>query len=259
MNLRAGGLTLALLSGLAASAAAYAPLGYPGSTWGNLSRDLDGLEGNGTMGNIRQGVDWAKLPGGVTFNTFGAYRWRFRSEQRPYYNAAGPGVGFDFSRGPLAAGLDLSWVRYPELSRDTRDFLLYGSWYRRWDISRWTGKPYWGLRSALAVPFSTWGRVEYDIDGVEGAGSQGWVKQGIDWVKVQGVILNTFASYNWRLRSDNQKFYNAHGPAVGVQFDRGPLNLVLDYNWRSYPQLQEYTRTFGLTLTWYYGWDFKRR
>lgn len=259
MTRSAVGLTLALWLGLAASAAAYAPLGYPGSTWGNLSRDLDGLEGNGTMGNVRQGVDWAKLPGDVTFNTYGAYRWRFRSELRPFYNAAGPGVGFDFSRGALSLGMDFSWIRYPELGRDTRDYSLYGAWYKRWDLARWTGKPSWGGRSALAVPFSTWGRIDYDAEDVEGAGSQGWVQQGVDWLKVRGVVFNTFASYSWRLRSENKKFYNTHGPAVGAQLQKGPFNLVLDYSWRTYPQLDRFTRSVGLTLSWYYGWNLKPR
>lgn len=259
MTGRAGAMTLVLMMGSAAWAAAYAPLGYHGSTWGNLSRDLDGLEGNGSMGNVRQGVDWAKLPGGVTFNTFGAYRWRMRSALRPYYNATGPGLGFDFSRGPLSLGMDFSWVRYPELDRDTRDFSLYGLWYRRTDLSRWIGKPSCGLSSALGVPFSTWGRLDYDVEDIEGAGSQGWVQQGIDWLKVKGVVFNTFVSYSWRLRSEDKKFYNTHGPAVGAQFQRGPFNLVLDYSWRTYPQLHTFTRSFGLTLGWYYGWNLKRR
>lgn len=259
MGRRALGLLLALSWSSAAAATPYAPLGYPGSTWGNLSRDLAGLEGNGTMGNVRQGVDWAKLPAGVTFNTYAAYNWRLRSELRPFYNASGPGLGFNFSRGPLDFGMDFSWIRYPELDRDTRDFSLYGLWYRRWDLSNWTGKPSWGKHSALAVPFSTWGRVDYDVENIEGAGSMGWVEQGIDWLKIKGVVFNTFVSYNWRLRSENKQFYNAHGPAVGGQLRKGPFNLTLDYNWRTYPQLRRSTRNFGLTLTWYYSWNLKQR
>ena len=238
-----------------AKTAAGTKLGYPGSTWGELSRDLDGLEGNATMGSVRQGIDWVKLPGGFVLNTFGVYRWRMRSELRPFFNAHGPGAGFNVSRGPLELGMDFSWIRYPELHRDTRDFAVYGIWFKKWDLGPRLGSP----SMVLGLPLSTWGRMDYDVEKVEGGGSQGWVRQGIDWFKVFGATFDTFGEYRWRLRSENKRFYNVHGPAVGARLQRAPFDLALSYAWRTYPQLQRITRNLELSLSWFFGWDLKPR
>jgi hypothetical protein len=253
--------SLALIATLAlqAAAASAAPIGYPGSTWGGFSRDLDNTEGNGTQGWVQQGVDWTKLPGDITVNTAGAFYWRFRNKNQPFYNASGPAVIGRLVKGPVALGMEFFWQRYAELDHNAKNFSLFGSWYDKWEL----GKSLANRSFLIGAPFSTWGRLSYDIYDVDGVGSQGWVEQGIDWVKVKGVTVNTFAAYRWRLRTENERFYNTHGPAVGFRLKRYPFDLVLDYSWRNYPDNgafnQRNFRNFELDFNWFFGWDLKSK
>jgi len=110
-------------------------VGVPFSSWGQISRDLSGFDGNTTQGFLSQGVDWALLPGGITFRTTAAYRWRFRTKNRPFYNSYGPSVGVEFAHKYLQLGLERFWRRYPERNRPvSKEFQVYLSWYYRWDL-----------------------------------------------------------------------------------------------------------------------------
>lgn len=240
-------------------ARAYSPEGYPGSTWGNLSRDFSGLEGNGSQGRVTQGVDWFHLPTNIPFKTYAAYKWRFRSENRPFYNAQGPALGLELSKWFLDLGLDFSWQRYPELGRNTREFEAYLAWYQRIDLAgKGAGKSLLGI-PILGLPLSSWGKLTHDLSDIEGDGTMGWVSQGVEWAKLPGnVVFATLASYNWRFRSENRRFYNTHGPAVGVAFIRKPFELGLEYSWKRFPELGRTTKEFQLTLNWYYSWDLKK-
>jgi hypothetical protein len=243
----------------AAPALAYEPLAYPGSTWGNVSRDFSGFSGYGTQGYVQQGVDWFALPQNVVFDTYVGYGWRDRSNNQHYFNEYGPYAGASLAKGPFKVGGEFAAQTYPPLDETTHDFDVYGSMYWRKDLSPWTGLPPWGSGRALAVPFSVWGRVEKDFNGIEGVGSMGWVEQGVDWTKLPGgITFETFGAFRWMLRSLNDQYYDEYGPAAGVQFKRGPLDLDLEYAWRYYPHLQSYQNGPQLTLTWYFDWDLKK-
>ena len=71
----------------AGPAFAWSPEGYPGSTWGNVGRDMSGFEGNDTMGKVTQGIRWVTLPGKVTVDTYGSYRWRYRTENQRFFES----------------------------------------------------------------------------------------------------------------------------------------------------------------------------
>lgn len=248
--------TLALL---AAPVFAYEPVAYPGSTWGALTRDIDGLEGWGAQGSVKQGVTWLRLPLEVDVNTFAAYRWRFRSENRPFYNAQGPAVSLEFTKGFLDAGLDFSWQRFPELRETSDQYELFVGWYKRLDLAK-GGVDILGAR-ARGLPLTTWGRVAHDLNGLEGDGTQGWVSQAVEWCELpRGLaVVKTFAAYRWRLRDKNRTFYNVHGPAVGVELSRGPVDVGLEHAWRRYPGLSRSDKAISLYADWYFGWDLKRR
>ena len=243
----------------AQNASAYKPLAYPGWTWGYVGRDLSGIDGNVTQGNAAQGVDWARLPLGFTFETYGGYSWRARSKNRDYFDARGPFVGAIAYRKGLTLGADYSWQEYPRLDETTRSPSVFASWYYRRDASPFLGLPRWGERRALAAPFSTWGRLQHDVEGNEGLGSLGWIQQGVDWTTLPGgVVLDTFAAFRWRARARNNQYYDAFGPAVGVDLVKGPVDLSVQYAWRRYPSLERWSSGPELALTWYFAWDLAK-
>ena len=255
-------LALLLLSGALypADATAYSPDGYPGSVWGSLTRGFDNTEGTGVQGWARQGVRWARFGGGLDLNTYAAYNWRLRTRNKTYYNTNGPSLIAVLEKGPFSAGAEFAWLRYPDLPLNTKDYSLFATWYASRDISRLTGLPSLGTHSPLALPLSTWGRMSYDLQGVEGSGSQGWVRQGVDWLALgKSWKFNTYAAYNWRLRSKNKTYYDVHGPSLGAAFNGKYCDVGAEYYWQRFPQLNLTAKTFNIYFNWYYNWDLKKK
>lgn len=252
--MRTAELVISALLALAAPASAYQPVGYPGGSWGSLSRDFSGFEGCGAQGWLRQGVTWTELPGNVAVQTFAYYNWRFRSENRLYYDSQGPSLSVEVRKGFLNAGVQTYWQQFPELRRQIDQHQAFLTWYKRFDLAR-------GARlKPFGLPFSTWGSLTRDFDGIEGNGTQGWVQQGINAAKLPGgVMVTPFAAYRWRFRSENRPYYNVHGPAVGLEFARGPVTLDIENAWRNYPELQRNETALQAYVSWFYEWDLKRR
>ena len=240
-------------------AQAYSPVGYPGSTYGNASQNFDGLEGAGTQGWVRQGVTWLEVKG-LDLNTYADYSWRVRTKNKTYYNVYGPGLIAALEKGPFSLGLEYTWLRYPEIPDTTRNASLFGIWYYSIDVYRLAGKIGPAQLVPLALPLTSWGRLDYDLHGAEGSGSQGWIKQGVDWFSLgRGWTLNTYAAYNWRLRTKNRTYYDALGPSLGINCFNSGINVGLEYLWQRFPQLYTTTRTLNLYLTWFYEWNLKAK
>ena len=113
--------------------------GFPGSTWGTVSHDVDTLVGTGTMGNVNQGIDWITLPGEITLNTFAEYRWRFRNRNDDFYDATSKAVGMDLRRSPLHLGVAYVWERFPNIGERSSKFQYYLTWYYDWDLKLSSG------------------------------------------------------------------------------------------------------------------------
>ena len=242
-----------------APARAYSPLGYPGSTYGDLTRNFNGVEGNGTQGWTRQGVTWLREKG-VDLNTYAEFSWRLRTKNKTYYNAYGPGLMAALEKGPFSLGIEYDWLRYPIVPRTTNNASLYGLWYYLTDSYTLAGKTGAGKRLPLALPLSTWGSLNYDLHGAEGSGSQGWVKQGADWFTLgRGWTFNTYAAYNWRVRTKSRNYYNAYGPSLGLECARSGVKVGLEYLWQRFPADHISTRTLNLYLNWFYGWNLKKK
>lgn len=248
---------------VAAPAAAYSPAGYPGSIWGNASRDAANFEGTGSQGRVTQGVSWLNLPWKGDFRTQGGYRWRFRSGNNLYYNAHAPFLGAAFSFPSLDLGVDFAWDRFPELDRNEENFELYASWYRKWDLATYLMKE----RSLLgvpivALPFSTWGRLSHDLNEIEGNGAMGWATLGVDWFQIgpkkREIIGRTFGRYSWRFRDKNRPYYNMQGPSVGAELEWEFLKLGAQRYWHYFPELKRHTGDFEFYVSWYYRWDLKK-
>ncbi|MBI3605188.1 MAG: hypothetical protein HY202_04070, partial [Nitrospirae bacterium] len=173
---------LLLAAGLGFPGKALAIQGFPGSTWDQVSHDVDRLVGTGAMGNINQGIDWVTLPGGITLNTFAEVRYRFRSENRPSFNEYGEAVGAEFKKSIFYLGADYVWERYPEIPDASNKVQFYLSGFYDWDL-----KPK-SVAWAKGFPGSTWDQVSHDVDRLVGTGAMGNINQGIDWVTLPGGI-----------------------------------------------------------------------
>ncbi len=117
---------------LVVSTPAFAIEGYPGSMWGRVHSELDGVNGDGAIGYINQGIDWADI-GGIRLNTFLEYRYRLRTQREDSYNAYGPAVGVALKKGSVRAGINYHLERFPKLGDTDEKVTLFIEWYVDWD------------------------------------------------------------------------------------------------------------------------------
>ena len=66
------------------------------------------------------------------------------------------------------------------------------------------------------------------------------------------------AEFRYRLRGGNKTFYNAYGPALGLELRKWSFHLGMDYYWQRFPELDESSNRLRYYLSWYYDWDLKR-
>lgn len=252
------GIVIAVL--LHAAATANALEGFPGSTWGIVNDSSGEVSGSGGMGWINQGVDWIVLPGGVVLNTFAEYRFRSRSRQPEYYNARGPAAGLEFRKSMFRLGADYYWEtmpNYPGGARHSTIRELYLAGYNSWDLTKNADLH---LPGAIGLPGALWFNLAHDVKGLTGSGGMGWINQGIDWFTLPGgAVMNTYAEYRYRSRTKLEDYYDARGPAVGIELRKPLFRIGADYYWQHYPVLEERSHELEFYLTWYVDWDWKKR
>lgn len=105
-----------------------------GSTYGKLSHDLGGITGTAVSGNIRQGIDWLKLPGNTMLSSFVEYRYSFRTGDNVYFNEHGPAFGTELQKRPFTLGIDYYLEHDPERHLLNHRATLYLKWYYNWDL-----------------------------------------------------------------------------------------------------------------------------
>lgn len=107
---------------------------------------------------------------------------------------------------------------------------------------------------------SIWAEATYDSgDPANGPSSMGNIKQGIDWVEVNHYRLNTFASVRYRFRSNNNFYYNAYGPVIGMELSKGPLNIGIQYFWERYTDWNISDDKIQFYINYWQGWDLLRK
>lgn len=226
--------------------------GLPGSTWDQISYDDDNLVGTGAIGYFNQGIDWTTLPGGITFNTFAELRYRFRSENKPYYNMYGEAAGVEFKKSIFHLGVDYYWQQFPALPDHSNEFEYYLSWFYDWNLK---GKK---TKIIKDLPGSTWNHVFYNASSLEGNGVLGYLNQGIDWTTLPGgITFNTFAELRYRFRSENRPYYNTYGEAIGIELKKSIFHFGIDYIWEHYPELTDQSNKLQIYVSWFYDWDLK--
>jgi hypothetical protein len=239
----------------ASNAAAWAPIAYPLTNWGEMTSDFNKVQGYESLGWVQQGVDWFKAPGDLTFDTFGGYYWMQRTLNQTYFDENAPYVGAMFSRGSWSVGGQYYWETFPALGQYTGDFQPFITWYKVIDL----GKPSWLSKKALDAPFSTWGRLEHDSTAIQGYTTMGWFQQGIDWFKLPGgIVFDTFGAFRWMERSRDQQYFDEVDPAVGFAFIRGSVYLNIEYDWERYPDIPETVEGPQIYLSWYFSYDLKK-
>lgn len=230
----------------------YPQLTY--SLWGNISWDNDNVSGSGDMAYASLGLDWFMLPYDIAaFNTYVAYKWRSRIQNEAYYDANGPLAGMEFRGKYLSVGADyfkenLPLQPYSANGGDACDgkfpcvsginserMQYYATSFIQWDLSDKKGHVYLGL------PGSIWANETYDDDNYKdpnsrGPSTMGFINQGIDWIKFSnGLLFNTFAEYRWRSKTVQNEYFDANGPAVGIDFAKDFYHIGADYYWQWFP------------------------
>ena len=107
---------------------------------------------------------------------------------------------------------------------------------------------------------SSWGELTYESgDSLSGPSAQGYLKQGIDWITIHHYQLDTFAALHYRFRTDNSDYYNAFGPALGVELKKGPVNIGVQYYWERFTELHRSNNQLQVFVNWWYGWDLLKK
>ncbi len=234
----------------------------PGSTWGVLTHTNSDVSGDSFQGWINQGIDWTTLPGGITLNTYAEYRYRAQTDNKQYFNAYGPVLGLEFRKWFLKLGTDYYWQTYPAWPggtqrSDNHEYYLTG--YYKWDANKLDSL---NSTKIVGLPGSVWFYLTYDAKGLTGSGGQGWINQGIDWFTIPGdITFNTYAEYRYRAQTKQFEYYDAQGPAVGLEFKKSYFKLGADYYWQEYPRWPGGTLRsdyLEIYLTWYIDWDLKK-
>lgn len=119
-----------------------------------------------------------------------------------------------------------------------------------------------GLRGA------TWGQLYYDIpkeEDTENLVIDGWIKQGVDWVKWGDTSINTYAKLRYKWDSEGTEWNNLLGPTVGISLDAYvptglALSIGIEYTWES-RVLDDFNRMDQKAtayINWYGWWDLLR-
>lgn len=103
-----------------------------------------------------------------------------------------------------------------------------------------------------AYPGAVWTDTGRELDGEEGTYSQGMVRQGVEWLKpTPETGLQTYAQYNWRFRSKNEKYFNAWTPGVGIQLTSKYIGTGFEFSWPQYTELGESVKNYNVYINWF--------
>lgn len=119
-----------------------------------------------------------------------------------------------------------------------------------------------GLRGA------TWGQLYYDIPKEESRENlvlDGWIKQGVDWVKWGDTSINTYAKLRYKWDSEGNDWNNLIGPTVGIALDTYmpeglALSVGFEYSWenRILDDVNVMDQKAMAYVNWYGWWDLLR-
>jgi hypothetical protein len=127
------------------------PLGYPGTTWGQLRYPASQFDGETSdtlvEGAVEQGIDWVRLSEGSVLNTFVLVDYTFDSKELEWNNKIkfAPGVKFKVfvaKNALLELGAMYRWHHRTESNRTKGDPVLFLSWSTSWDFGEFARKSF---------------------------------------------------------------------------------------------------------------------
>jgi hypothetical protein len=111
----------------------------------------------------------------------------------------------------------------------------------------------------------TWGEMRQEIpkDGDSNLLLQGWVRQGVDWAKWDGLTLNTYATLRYHADSRKLDFNNSIGPGLGISLEayspKGAVGaLGVEYIWDRFFEAEYTDQKVVIYMNWYAWWDLKK-
>lgn len=231
--------------------------GVPGYTWGSIERGIPGDLSFSII--VNQGIDWMRLPGDVMLNSYVEYR-SVDNEWGAYDDDVESALGIELSRSPFHLGLEYlpgAWRSDDHAASATN---VYFSWYLDWYryLRKRRGAVTNNPLNVNAYTGATYGRLIHGVNGNDGTSIRGFVRQGVDWFTFgNDITLQSYVAYQFRFRTWDKRWYDAHGPAIGTELQRGPLAFGIDYSWEISPHGTETSEGLELYLNWYYDWDLK--
>lgn len=115
-------------------------------------------------------------------------------------------------------------------------------------------------------PGHTWGELSWEIpkkNGGQNLTLQGWIEQGIHWVKWGDVKLNTYASLRYKWDKEKFDWNNKISPGVGVALEVFSVKQLhirtgVEYLWERFYESGREEQKLFIYCTWYGWWDFKK-
>ena len=113
---------------------------------------------------------------------------------------------------------------------------------------------------------ATWGDLRWDVPkhGNSDLLLEGWVRQGVDWVRWGDTTLNTYATVRYRWDTEKYDWNNSIGPGFGIAIDTfNPKGFTaawgVEYLWDRYYESSRTEHKVILYMGWFGWWDLKKK
>lgn len=127
------------------------------------------------------------------------------------------------------------------------------------------------VASAHAIegyPGSTWGEIRQDLpnkkgpDGPTNVIGQGYIEQGIDWVRWGNLFFNSYGTVRYKFDTMHYDWNNSVGPGLGIALTHYTKNgnqvrLGIEHNWENYFNTGRVEEKTMLYIRWFQSWNFK--
>jgi hypothetical protein len=115
-------------------------------------------------------------------------------------------------------------------------------------------------------PGHTWGEMYWEIPTTKGQHNltlQGWVEQGVYWMKWDNWHLNTYATLHYKWDEEKNDWNNKISPGVGVSMEllsqkQVHLRAGVEYLWERYFESSREEQKVYVYTTWYGWWNLKK-
>lgn len=112
--------------------------------------------------------------------------------------------------------------------------------------------------SPAGYPGAVWINSGRDTSGIDGAYTQGMLRQGIEIMRLgNGHPLQVYGKYNWRLRNMNKDYYNSYTPYLGAMLSFKHVDVGTEFGWPHYTGLSNGSQDRSVFASWFRYWSLK--